>query len=243
MKNAFDVLIQLGVIGREFREITLPNDMRINNVMFISLEPVRLYELTFPNEAPGTSGLIDQKSDVDEKVNGEKREMRDPAAKECTPSYKILQEGVQKKVPPPTEDCRTLPQNNAGPPTPDCRTYTENTTETTNGDYPIHLSRINGDGIRRDSRSDEMDQIPSKAEQYRELIYGNTHLEWHLKNDPVGEREEYENLVELICDVVCAEHNRPVYINSTAMEPTIVRSRFLKLTDSHLQYVMQSTII
>ena len=135
----------------------------------------------------------------------------------------------------------TPPHNNVRPPTPNCRTYTENTTEIKDGDYPIHLSRKSAGEIRLavEDRSDEMDKKPTKAEQYRRLIYENTHLEWHLENDPVGEREEYENLVELICDVVCAEHSRPVYINSTAMEASIVRSRFLKLTDSHLQYVME----
>lgn len=241
VKAAFDKLVELEVIERIFREVTYANDMKLYNVMFISLNVRRLLELTYTEEQLNKSGLLVQKQEVDTPEPAEIKDSVGGPTKFCTTPYKILQEGVQKIVPPPTEDCMTLPQNNVGPPTPDCRTYTENTTETTDGDYPIHLSRITGEGIRlgRDDRSDKMDQIPTRAEQYRELIYENTHLEWHLKNDPVGEREEYENLVELICDVVCAEHNRPVFINSTAMDPTIVRSRFLKLTDSHLQYVME----
>lgn len=46
---AIDALRDIGVISKEFRNLVV-NGVRINNVMYINLNPERLIELTYPEE-------------------------------------------------------------------------------------------------------------------------------------------------------------------------------------------------
>ena len=43
---------------------------------------------------------------------------------------------------------------------------------------------------------------------------------------------------ELMCDVVCAKHNKPIRLNRAEYPAEVVRSRLLKLNSEHLEYVV-----
>jgi hypothetical protein len=58
IKAAFDALVELGVIIREFRDVKVGEDDEkiFYNVMFLDLNVERLNELTYPENEPEQSG-------------------------------------------------------------------------------------------------------------------------------------------------------------------------------------------
>ena len=86
---------------------------------------------------------------------------------------------------------------------------------------------------------DVMDDVQT----YIELIKENISYDHHMQYDGYGKRELYDELFQVICEVVCVK--RPT--NRVAGEEypyELVKSRFLKLESSHLEYVigcMQNT--
>lgn len=54
-----------------------------------------------------------------------------------------------------------------------------------------------------------------------------------------GDRELYDELYQVICEVVCVRHES-VRIGGESYPYELVRAKFLKLNSSHLQYVMRS---
>ena len=245
IKAALDRLEEIGVIKKILRHVSLSNGTRIPNVMYIALNADKLREITFLREDRDAAfGPVVQKLDNNSYETEKAPETAKTAddvgygTKFCRipldESYDILQENAVYS----SDQCNPILQNNVGYPSESVRTYTENTTETTNGDYPsIHLSVSGGDAPGAE-RSDEMDKMSDKAEKYRDLVYRNTNYYWHMENDDIVDRDEFNGLIELILDVVCAEHNKPIYVNSSAMPPEVVKSRLLKLNEAHIQYVM-----
>lgn len=72
-----------------------------------------------------------------------------------------------------------------------------------------------------------------------ELIRENIEYEHHMKYDGYGDRELYDELYQVICEVVCVRHES-VRIGGESYPYGLVREKFLKLNSSHLQYVMRS---
>lgn len=83
--------------------------------------------------------------------------------------------------------------------------------------------------------SDRMDEIDS----YKQLIRDNIEYDHHMKYDRVRDKEIYQELYELICDIVCVRR-KTVHIGKTDYPYEVVKSRFLKLDSSHLEYVIES---
>ncbi len=83
--------------------------------------------------------------------------------------------------------------------------------------------------------SDRMDEIDS----YKQLIRENIEYSHHMRYDGVRNRELYHELYELICDIVCVKR-KTVHIGKTDYPYELVKSRFLKLDSSHLEYVIES---
>ncbi|MCR4907554.1 MAG: DUF6017 domain-containing protein [Lachnospiraceae bacterium] len=216
--------------------------------MYIAINPKRIDEISHEEIGRGTSGPLVQKLKMDKSYDvgqfktPESAQTQDPAGggtKFCRTSHKTLYDPLQKNVTPLAKECRDLPQNDVSYPALDRGTNTENTPENTDEEHLIHLSREGGAQAGAGTQMDEMDRMSQCAEDYRKLIFENTHYEWHMEHDNIVDRKEYAGLVEMICDVVCAKHSKPVYVNSTAMPPEVVKSRFLKLTDDHIEYVME----
>ena len=73
-------------------------------------------------------------------------------------------------------------------------------------------------------------------EIYREIILENIDYEI-LAADPQVDREQLDEITEIILDTVCTSR-KTIRISSDDFPTEVVKSRFLKLNASHIQYVM-----
>ena len=96
--------------------------------------------------------------------------------------------------------------------------------------YPINPSEAME---TEDNTIDVMDD----AKAYIELIKENISYEHHMKYDKYGQRELYDELFEVICEVVCVKR-QTIRVAGEEYPYELVKSRFLKLNSSHLEYVI-----
>ncbi len=85
-------------------------------------------------------------------------------------------------------------------------------------------------------KADAIDAI-DETSAYMALIRGNLDYEHHMKYGQHGDREMYEEIYETVCDVVCVKR-KTIRINGEEYPYELVKSRFLKLSSSHVEYVM-----
>ena len=85
-------------------------------------------------------------------------------------------------------------------------------------------------------KADAVDVI-DETSAYMALIRDNLDYEHHMKYGQHGDREMYEEIYETICDVVCVKR-KTIRINGEEYPYELVKSRFLKLNSSHVEYVM-----
>ena len=75
------------------------------------------------------------------------------------------------------------------------------------------------------------------ADAYIEIIKENIEYDHHMKYDEINDRELYDELFELICEVVCVKRIT-IRIAGEEYLYELVKSKFLKLRSNHLEYVM-----
>lgn len=80
---------------------------------------------------------------------------------------------------------------------------------------------------------DKMDNTTA----YMELIKENIDYEHHMKYDQWNEKAMYQELYDVICEVVCVSR-KTIKIGGEEYPYELVKSKFLKLTSSHLEYVL-----
>ena len=84
---------------------------------------------------------------------------------------------------------------------------------------------------------------PAQAEQmdetaaYMELIRENIDYDIMMSDKKWRDKDMYDELYEIICDVVCVPR-KTIRIAGEDYPYSLVKSKFLKLNSSHLQYVM-----
>ncbi len=116
--------------------------------------------------------------------------------------------------------------------------YTDYNYTDMNYNNPINQSEKNiVDDMLVNEKDDRIDEI-DETKIYMELIRDNLEYEHHMKYDQRGERELYEEIYEIICDVVCVKREE-IRINGEDYPYELVKSRFLKLNSSHIEYVMR----
>ena len=81
------------------------------------------------------------------------------------------------------------------------------------------------------------EDVMEKMETYRALIQDNIDYECFLDK---REREEVDELVELMVEILMLPDDRVVRIAGADKPVSVVKSRFLKLTYSHIEYVLFS---
>lgn len=81
------------------------------------------------------------------------------------------------------------------------------------------------------------EDVMEKMETYRALIQDNIDYECFLDK---REQEEVDELVELMVEILMLPDNRVVRIGGADKPVSVVKSRFLKLTYSHIEYVLFS---
>lgn len=78
----------------------------------------------------------------------------------------------------------------------------------------------------------------NKAEMYRDIIFKNIEYD-HYKRYGRYSIDDIDNIVELMVDV-CVQEGGTVPINGNHMPVEVVKSRFLKLSSGHIEYIMNS---
>ena len=96
--------------------------------------------------------------------------------------------------------------------------------------------------IEPDTR-DEMDGLDGSdrsgpVEGYMDLIRRNIEYEHYMATGEIHERELVEELYQLICDIVCVRRET-VRIGGEEYPYELVKSRFLKIRQPHIEYVME----
>ena len=95
---------------------------------------------------------------------------------------------------------------------------------------PINQS---GNESESEKRIDLMDDVNA----YIELIKDNIEYEHHMKYDDWQNKALYEELFEVICEVVCVKRTT-IRIAGEDYPYELVKSKFLKLNSGHLEYVI-----
>ena len=176
--------------------------------------------------------------------------------KECTTPYEEMQDILQNNVGGPTKFCTTPYnkmyhplQNNVTPPTEFRGTYTYNTTENTTKNTTETTNRnvysVNQSVRPRTSLKEKLtlidgltDRQTDESEAYRRIIRQNIEYDHHMKYDDYGEKELYSEIYGIICEIVCIK--RPtVRIEGQDLPYEVVKSRFLKIEENHVLYVME----
>ncbi len=73
-------------------------------------------------------------------------------------------------------------------------------------------------------------------DQYRDILLDNIDYDILIQN-PQIDQEQLDEIVEILVDTVCTSR-KTIRIASDDFPAEVVRSRFLKLTGSHIQYVL-----
>lgn len=220
VKTAIDKLEELDVVKRDFRTVSYGDGLISNNVMYIELIPSRVYELTYPENNPCMDKKIKPYPEgTGEKMGGSLLTKPDTLMENL--GGRGVQNGIQ--VPPDSdtglaEDRYTLPPKQDIPPSCLGDTNTENTSKNTHRDYINH--------INQSLQNDMIGQIKANIE-----------YDYHMANDDYYDRELYDELFEVICEVVCIRHET-VRVGGEDYPYELVRAKFLKLNSSHIQYVI-----
>lgn len=264
VKTAIDRLENLRVLKREFRTVSHGEGLVSNNVMYLKLVPEQLYRLTYPEAEPGSGweekpcpagtddwmggSLPTESGAAVVREEGSLPTNSDTGAEEMggslptnsdTPMEKLGGRGVQNgiQVPPVfggggAENFQSLCTKTEGVHSQNVGTYTEITSENTYGDYNTSIIPSIRDGGITDV-TDGMDE----ADAYMALVRQNIEYEHHMKFDRLDEKELYEELYAVICEVVCVKH-KSVRIGGAEYPYGLVKERFLKLKEEHLRYVI-----
>ena len=88
-----------------------------------------------------------------------------------------------------------------------------------------------------ESKSEKRIDLMDDVNAYIELIKDNIEYEHHMKYDDWQNKALYEELFEVICEVVCVKRTT-IRIAGEDYPYELVRSKFLKLNSGHLEYVI-----
>ena len=96
----------------------------------------------------------------------------------------------------------------------------------------------NNQSNQSEGKAEETIDVLDDVNAYIEIIKENIEYEHHMKYSAWQDKELYDELFEVICEVVCVKH-RTVKIGGDDYPYELVKSKFLKLNSSHLEYVME----
>ena len=107
---------------------------------------------------------------------------------------------------------------------------------------PLHTDRLQVNSVHL--CDGDISQVSSghsidNVEAYIEQIKQNIRYDYHIQHDTCHDRELFDELYELICDIVCVSR-KTVKIGGENYPYALVKAKFLKLNDSHLEYVITS---
>ena len=256
IKAAMDRLEELGVIRRVWRNKTFSNGASITNILYISLNEERLFELTFNKP--------DEKNDTDNDCLDDERESNALPEKET--SGRIVQKFSEKQsenngnmhvtkfcnmisqnsvgghtkecnmvtqnfVGGPTEKSNMVLQNSAGGPTENCNTYTKNTYENTKENTFNHIISEKPGSCR--GEEDEMDRMNLIREGIKENISYESLIEENGKR-----KIRLDELVEIMTEIIF--YGMDVCIGGKTIPYNVIKSKFDKYDYSVMEYVLET---
>jgi hypothetical protein len=250
IKAAFDALVELGVIIREFRDVKVGEDdeKMIYNVMFLDLNVERLNELTYPENKPEQFGNDPSDETCDQQNVPQTAKIREKSGvvqnnvgggtKFCMTSPQTMHEVAQNNAGGGTKLCMTSPQNNVLGGTSNCRTNTEITTENTSTEnissisvsYPIKENDTCGKKSDADNDVD-IDELTAFVDQ--QIDYDLLHID--LEQVPQEEyctSMEFNNILDevrriLVYEVFAASDDKKFNFG-TKEEPDIKSNAIVK---------------
>ena len=95
----------------------------------------------------------------------------------------------------------------------------------------------NNQSNQSESKVEETIDVMDDVNAYIEIIKENIEYEHYMKYS-TQDKGLYDELFEVICEVVCVKH-KTVKIGGDDYPYELVKSKFLKLNSSHLEYVME----
>ena len=95
----------------------------------------------------------------------------------------------------------------------------------------------NNQSNQSESKVEETIDVMDDVNAYIEIIKENIEYEHYMKYS-TQDKGLYDELFEVICEVVCVKH-KTVKIGGDDYPDELVKSKFLKLNSSHLEYVME----
>lgn len=235
--RAIVTLEELGVIKRVFRTVTLSSGMVLNNVLYLYLDVEQLYELTYPQQET----VADNEIKVKEYRKNIEKEPKSPVNRPMDKCDESLStnlstpmdksgERVWTNLSAPMDNHGESLWTNEGMPVPtDVQTYTENTSKITS---EITSYQINLSVDRR--KSDKIDEMNA----YRDIIKQNIEYSC-FENNKYHKQEEVDELVELMVDVMMMPDQETIRIAGVDKPVSIVKNRFLKLGQMHMEYVLE----
>ena len=119
--------------------------------------------------------------------------------------------------------------------------YNNNNYNNMSYNNPINLS-VQGEEVQAAQVSDTIDEM-DEVSAYIEIIKENIEYEHFMSYGEWKDKALYEELFEVICEVVCVKR-KTIRIAGEDYPYELVKSKFLKLDNTHLQYVigcMQNT--
>lgn len=96
--------------------------------------------------------------------------------------------------------------------------------DSSDNNHSIHLTRA--------------DDLMDETTAYMELIRQNIDYDILMSNPNWRDRETFDELYQIICDVVCVPR-KSIRVGGEDYPYSLVKSKFLKLNASHLEYVME----
>lgn len=237
VKTAMDRLEKLQVIRREFRTVSYGEGLVCNNVMYVELKPDMLYRLTFPEEIPAMDGVDDSCAGASDDKMGGRLLTKSDAPMEIL-GGRGIPNGTQVSTNLDTGHDKT---GNTLIPKPDtglsqsggADSYTS-ANITGRESHHIDQSAI---GTEKAEQGRTDNDVMDDANAYMEIIKENIEYEHHMKYGDWGDKELYEELYEIICEIVCVKR-KTVKVNGEDYPYELVKSKFLKLNSSHLEYVI-----
>lgn len=111
--------------------------------------------------------------------------------------------------------------------------YTNYNQTNQNNTDPSYTNLIN----QSDNEPEREMDVMEDANAYMEIIKENIEYEHHMKYGRWQDKGLYEELFEVICEIVCVRR-KTVKIGGNDYPYELVKSKFLKLNSSHLEYVI-----
>ena len=199
----------LQVIRREFRTVSYGDGLVCNNVMYVELKPDMLYRLTFSEEIPAMNGENNSYADVSNVKTGGRLPTK----------WDTGHDETDNTLSP--EPDTGLSQNG------ETDSYT--TANITDGEsYHIHQA---------DNETEKTIDAMEDVNAYIGIIKENIEYDHYMKYGDWQDRELFDELFEIICEVVCVKH-KTIRIGGDDYPYELVKSKFLKLNSSHLNYVI-----